>query len=115
MKLNYDIKLIEQMTGFDKDKIYLLTEYFSTLPLFGKIEVFCKMKEIEEENEGGFFLQHYNIKIVGEYRYSLFILALDNLYQFERNRYSKKTVSSYSRRKLEKLRRLREIEKSESS
>jgi len=85
-------------------------DYFSTLPIYGKIEILYQMKQIEEEQEGGFFQQFYDNNKVGEYRFSLFLLAANWLYEFE-NKTSKNNRTVYASRNIAKLNHLRILER----
>ncbi len=112
MKLNYNLNFIFNITKFDKQKVYQLTDYFSTLPVFGKIEVLYQMKQIEEDEEGAFFQQFFNKAKVGEYRFALFLLAINWLYEFEnKTNISKRGRTLYASRKLARLNHLRASEK----
>ena len=95
MKLSYKLDRIKEITSFNSKHIQELLEYFYKLPIEGKIEIFVKMKDIEEDNENAFFLQYFNLNEIGEYRFSIFLLSLSWLYEIEK----KNSTSPYLKNK----------------
>ncbi|PMP66589.1 MAG: hypothetical protein C0192_04235 [Desulfurella multipotens] len=100
MKLNFDIGFIEQITKIPNNQFKEKLDYFCNLPLKAQIEIFHQMKIFEEEDENAFFMQNYDKNKVGEYRFGLFLLAIDKIINFENNA----TKSNYSKSKIKKLR-----------
>lgn len=100
MKLNYDFSFVEQITRIDKKVFKDKLSYFSNLPIQAQVEVLYQMKIIEEEDEYAFFQQNYDKNKVGEYRFGLFLLAIDKIINFEqmaiKSKYSKAKVAKIS-------------------
>ncbi|MGE4546869.1 MAG: hypothetical protein AB7E28_03745 [Desulfurella sp.] len=103
MKLNYDFSFIEQITHIDKKVFKDKLCYFCNLPIQAQVEVLYQMKIIEEEDEYAFFQQNYDKNKVGEYRFGLFLLAIDKIINFE----EMATKSKYSKTKITKIDNLR--------
>lgn len=85
MKLNFDLKLIEKITHLDSDNFDNKINYFCSLPLNAKILIFHQMKIIEEDDEYAFFQQNFDQYKIGEYRFSLFLLAIERVEGFINN------------------------------
>lgn len=103
MKLNYDLNFIEKITSIENSQFKEKIKYFCNLPLNAQIEVLYQMKIIEEENENAFFAQNYNQYKLGEYRFGLFLLAIDRIKNFEQ----RAVKSKYSKAKIQKIKDLK--------
>ncbi len=108
MKFKYDLEYVSEITGIEKDRIESLLEYFSGLPLMAKLEVFYISKLIEEEDECAFLQHHFDTQKIGEYGFSLFLLAILRLFNLENKDTSGfSNLSSYKLKQISSLKALR--------
>jgi hypothetical protein len=110
MSFNYDIEFVVNTTKFNPAETDALLQYFATLPMMAKLEVFYIMQLIEEEDEFA-FLQHYFDKSkTAEYKFSLFLLSINRLYLLESYDTKNSKSSSYKLNKINMLKNLRSSE-----
>ncbi len=105
MKMNFDLKFIENITKMKQNTIKENVEFFCNLPLQAQVEIFYQMKIIEEDDEYAFFQQNYNKDNVGEYRFSLFLITIERFRNFMQNA----SKSNYGLSKLKKLNSLKNL------
>ncbi len=107
MKFKYDMEYVLKITGLSKENISELLKYFNELPLVAKLEAFHISKLIEEEDEFAFLQHHFDKQKIGEYGFSLFILAVNRLYCLETKDTADKNLSLYMLNTIAKMKMLR--------